>query len=76
LQTFGSKRKILFPTVKHKLPPPPCSVSGYGPAAVLGTMALQLIEVFQCSMAYSMKQTSSFFDCCNTIIDFIVCVAA
>jgi len=38
--------------------------------AIYGTMALQLIEVFQCSVTYSMKQTSSFFDCC---IAFIVC---
>jgi len=28
---------------------------------VFGTMALQLIEVFQCSVTSSMKQTSSFF---------------
>jgi len=41
--------------------------------AVFGTMALQLIEVFQCSVTYSMKQTSSFFDCCTAFIDFIVC---
>jgi len=38
--------------------------------AVFGTMALQLLEAFQCSVNYSMKQTSSFFDCCNA---FIVC---
>jgi len=36
-------------------------------------MALQLIEAFQCSVIYSTKQTSSFFDCCNAFIDFIVC---
>jgi len=36
-------------------------------------MTLQLIEVFQCSVTSSMKQTSSFFDCCNAFIDFIVC---
>jgi len=29
--------------------------------AVFGTMALQLFEAFQCSVTYSMKQTSSFF---------------
>jgi len=29
--------------------------------AVFGTMVLQLIKVFQCSVTYSMKQTSSFF---------------
>jgi len=29
--------------------------------AVFGTMALQLIEVFQCSVTYSMKQASAFF---------------
>jgi len=29
--------------------------------SVFGTMALQLIEVFQCSVIYAMKQTSSFF---------------
>jgi len=26
-----------------------------------GTMALQLIEVFQCSVTYSMKHASAFF---------------
>jgi len=41
--------------------------------AVFGTMALQLIEAFQYSVTYSMKQTNSFFDCCNAFIDFIVC---
>jgi len=39
--------------------------------AVSGTMALQLIEAFQCSVTYSMKQTSSFF--WHVFIDFIVC---
>jgi len=29
--------------------------------AVFGTMALQLIEAFQCIVTYSMKQTSAFF---------------
>jgi len=29
--------------------------------AVFGTMSLQLIEEFQCSMTYSLKQTSAFF---------------
>jgi len=29
--------------------------------AVIGTMSLQLIEEFQCSVTYSMKQTSAFF---------------
>jgi len=38
--------------------------------AVFGTMALQLIQIFQCSVTYTMKQTISFFDCCNA---FIVC---
>jgi len=28
---------------------------------VFGTMALQLTNIFQCSVTYSMKQTSSFF---------------
>jgi len=41
--------------------------------AVFSTMALQLIEIFQCSLTYSMKQTSLFFYCCNAFIDFIVC---
>jgi len=41
--------------------------------AVFGTMALQLLEVFQCSLTYSMKLISVFFDCCNAFIDFIVC---
>jgi len=41
--------------------------------AVFGTMALQLIEVFQCSVNYSMKETGSFFYYCNDFIDFIVC---
>jgi len=40
---------------------------------VFGTMTLQLIEVFQCSVICSMKQTSSFLDCCNAFIDFILC---
>jgi len=42
-------------------------------SAVYGTMALQLIEAFQCSVTYSMKQTIAFLDYCNTFIDFIVC---
>jgi len=29
--------------------------------AVIGPMALQLIEAFQCSVTYLMKQTSGFF---------------
>jgi len=29
--------------------------------AVFGTLTLQLNEAFQCSVNYSMKQTSSFF---------------
>jgi len=40
--------------------------------AIFGTMALQLIEAFQCSVTYTMKQTGSF-DCCNGYIDSIVC---
>jgi len=41
--------------------------------AVFGTMALQLIEAFQCSVTYSMKQQARLSDCCNAFIDFIVC---
>jgi len=42
---------------------------------VFGTMALQLIEAFQCSVTYSMKQTSSFFSV--AIISLIsLCVTA
>jgi len=41
--------------------------------AVFGTMSLQLIEEYQCSVIYSLKETSSFFYCCNAFIDFIVC---
>jgi len=41
--------------------------------AVFGTLTLQLIEVFQCSVTYSMKKASSLFYCCNAFIDFIVC---
>jgi len=40
--------------------------------AVFGTMSLQFIEEFQCSETYSLKETSSFFNCCNAFIDFIV----
>jgi len=38
-------------------------------------MNLQLIEAFQCSMTFSIKQTSSFLDCCYLFcaFDFIVC---
>jgi len=38
-------------------------------------MALQLIEAFQCSVTYSIKQISAFFDCCNAFIDFIESIA-
>jgi len=41
--------------------------------AVFGTMALKHIEALQCSVTYSMKQTSSFIDCCSVFIDLIVC---
>jgi len=39
-------------------------------SAVFGTMALQLIEALQCTVTYSIKQTSAFFDCYSA---FIVC---
>jgi len=40
---------------------------------VLGTIALQLIGVFQCGASYSINKQVRFFDCCNAFIDFIVC---
>jgi len=40
--------------------------------AVFGTLILQFIEAFQCSVTFAMKQ-ADFFDCCNVLNDFIVC---
>jgi len=36
--------------------------------AVYGTMALQLIEAFQCSVTYSINKQARFFDCRNAVI--------
>jgi len=44
--------------------------------AVFGTMALQLIEVFQCSVTYSMKQTSAFFFTVTMLLLISLCVTA
>jgi len=41
--------------------------------ADFGPVALQLIEVFQSSVTYLMKQTICFFYCYNAFIDLIVC---
>jgi len=39
---------------------------------VFGTMAMKLIQVFQCIVIYSKKQTITFFDCCIASNDFIM----
>jgi len=44
--------------------------------AVFGTMALQLIEIFQCSVTYSIKQTSAFFLTFALLSLILLCVTA
>jgi len=45
-------------------------------AVIFGSMTLQLIEAFQCSVTHSMKQTSSFSLTVAMLSLILLCVTA